>query len=608
MDHYTRILGTVPLFRHCTDRELSVLQKIGRFSSIRKGQTFDMKKISSFNVILDGVFEIEALGRTDIVYLAPGSFFGNVPFTENRLRGTIRAMVDSSLLLFPVEDLYRFFFISFKCLRGFIRIAERMGFELSGIAGRFTGSVTSVTSVFSMERGSGKTLLASALGIALGEKGRTIILDMSYGGESVFTLFEKKITSPISQKMEDDGSARAMVEDRVERVSDTLDLLNISHGSKVKVQGDILQPLLFVLSQDYRFVVMDVSNDDDDFRDSCFGVSDSIVCLVSQEKRKKEFYPIADAGLRDGQRVYYCLNEFHTKGAGSFSGGFIIDGIGASSKEGDGKAAILSRTGGIGRIRAELEKKRTAAVFESSYLDAAFIGGVLVTLRGRGVSFDLNYSSSLGHIVLALDSVSGGAEEFKKGFLSFFQEDRFNSFLDIGFPDGYLFRQAGISKFAEEFFGKIRIEELQCLLPVMLCDSSDGSRHLLSTGHLADTVAAAFLQYPLFDCREIAGRRLWSGFPEISVRAGDLFRTDTGEIYNISVQNSERLGFSGNRVLPMYGAYIRDFLQPKTSGRISELADRNLRISVSEHEMKGEKFLRIAEESANKLLKDIKKL
>ncbi|MBN1534000.1 MAG: hypothetical protein JXA20_15125 [Spirochaetes bacterium] len=607
MDVYTRILGSIPLFRHCNDEEIGSLMKLGRLSVIRKGQTFDLKKINSLNVVVEGIFEIEALGRTDIVYLAPGSFFGNVPFTDNRLRGTIRAMVDSTLMLFPHDELSRFFLLSFKCLRGFIRSVQKMGFEMTAAASRFTGKATSVITVYSGERGAGTTLLASALGLALGEKGKTIILDMSYGGDSVFTGFDRKITSPVSQKMEDDDTARALVEDRLEAVNGSLDILNIAHGSKVRVAGDILHPILFVLSQTYRYVVLDLSDDDAALRDSCFAVSDSILCLVTHARRKSAFYPLADSVLRNCQRVYYVVNAHHSKGTKSFAGGFIMDRVKASS-EGPSLQEALTKTDGIAGIRAAVEVRRRALVFESCYLNAAFMGGVLNSLRKHDTSFDLCYSSSLGYVVTALHHLCGDGEDFTRCYAEFFQEERFNSFLDITFPDGHLFRQGGISKFADEVCGKTRIEELQSLPAVMLGETRNGVRHVFSTGYCRDMVAASFLQHPIFEGREIAGKRFCSGFPGIRVRAEDLFRTDTGEVIYVSVSNSLAIGFPRGKLLPLFRDYMGTYLREGVPDSTGELADRSIQLDVSEKDLRPEKILRISEDLANKLLKDIRTL
>lgn len=604
MDVYRHMLRSVPLFRHCTDEEITALKEIGRFSSIKKGQTFDLRRISSFNVVIDGAFEIEALGRTDIVYLAPGSFFGNVPFTDNRLRGTIRAMVDSTLMLFSMEELYRFFLMSYRCLRGYLKIAERIGFDVNSAASRYISMSTSVIASFSMERQSGKTLFAAALARALSDKGKTVLLDLSYGGSSLFDRFDKKIRPPLSQIAEEGKAAQDLIRERLEPVSETLDLLNIAHGSKVRVKGDILQPILFVLSQQYRYVVMDLSDDDSELRDGCFALADSVFCLLANPREKGRYFPVVDAAMQNGQRVYYLLNEGRSKSVRDFAGGYLLERCerGGGTDE-TSFTETVAHSESMARVAGTVMEKRRAAVFASTYLDAAFYGGFLEGMKKRGLKFDIFYSSSLGYVVLALFHLSEDMDQFRKRFLELFSEDRFAGMLDVTFPSGHLFRKNGIARFAEEVAGRARLEELHSMAMVSLCDAETGKRRMLSTGQFSGVIAASMAQHPLFEGIPVSGRICHSGFPENPVRAEDLFRTDVDEVVYVSVNNVSRLRFDRGKVLPFYREYI-DHVLGKNGGDITcDVASRNYVITVAEDDMRGEKFLRLAEEAANKLLK-----
>ncbi|HQA53569.1 MAG TPA: hypothetical protein PK419_12030, partial [Spirochaetota bacterium] len=51
---------------------------------------------------------------------------------------------------------------------------------------------------------SGKTAVASNLARVLSGKGKTVILDLSYSGSSVFDVFNAKIMPPFSQKEENE--------------------------------------------------------------------------------------------------------------------------------------------------------------------------------------------------------------------------------------------------------------------------------------------------------------------------------------------------------------------------------------------------------------------
>ena len=174
MDIITKILRNVPLFRHCSEEEIQYLHKISRLSVIKKGQLFDLKKISSFNIVVNGIFEIEALGKTDIVYLSPGSFFGTIPFTENKHSGKIKAIVDSTMLLFKVEEIYKFFLIYYKCLRGYLKTISNMGFEISAIGNRYFGGDSKIISIYSPYSNSGKSFFSSLLGMSLKKNGKSI--------------------------------------------------------------------------------------------------------------------------------------------------------------------------------------------------------------------------------------------------------------------------------------------------------------------------------------------------------------------------------------------------------------------------------------------------
>ncbi|TFH43844.1 MAG: cyclic nucleotide-binding domain-containing protein, partial [Chrysiogenales bacterium] len=233
-------LSSIPLFRHFLDDEIARLQGIGRIASIKTGQQFDMKKVNSFNVVLSGSFEIESLGKTDVVYLAPGSFFGAVPFTDTRQAGKVRALVDSTLIMFGVEDMYRFFLMSYRCLRGYLKIIARMGLDVSEIGKDYFGGNTRIVTVYGPSPGSGKSFLASLLGAALRRSGKTLIMDLSFSGESLFNHFEKKVSAPLSHRMADGPALERMIAERMERVDDSLDLVNVAYGSRVRVNPDII--------------------------------------------------------------------------------------------------------------------------------------------------------------------------------------------------------------------------------------------------------------------------------------------------------------------------------------------------------------------------------
>ena len=88
------------------------------------------------------------------------------------------------------------------------------------------------------------------------------ILDLSLSGSSIFNFFEKKITSPLAHKEDDNPAVEKMIKQKIETIDENLDLINIAFGAKVKVNPDILSPILFILSKEYKYIILDITDHD----------------------------------------------------------------------------------------------------------------------------------------------------------------------------------------------------------------------------------------------------------------------------------------------------------------------------------------------------------
>ncbi len=606
IDVIGKIVRDVPLFRHCSESELAYLQKIAGVSVIKKGQFFDLKKINSFNIVVNGFFEIEALGRTDIVYLAPGSFFGTIPFTNNRHHGKIKAIVDSTLLLFSAEDLYRFFLGAYKGLRGYLKTISRMGFELSDIGSLYHNENSRITTVFSPERESGNTLLAALLGLSLRERGKTIILDCTYDGNSVFNFLGRKITTPLSQKQEDSPSMEQIIRERVEEVDKNLHLMNITFGSKVKADRNILSPVLFILSRHYSHILLDLSGTDDEFRDRALELSDTVFTVIRNRKVLPAAYTLFDRVLSGGQSVYYVINEQYAGTTRRFTGGLIMEKMNVTSGD-DPRQRLsdLADRGAVKDMAALASKRLRAMVLETNFLESIYLAGFFNALPESGMEADMLYTSSMSFVVAALYLAGGSRDDFTRTVTQLFSEEKLNRLMDITFPDEYIFKNNSIVKFATEAAGQNRMEAYTGSPVALLGRAGTRARRTFSTGYLRDMIAASFLMYPVFEDITIAGELYNSGYPELRVRIEDIFRTSADEILYVSVDNKSPLEFRHGRILKFYEKYIDLTARKPYADKISDLADRNLVIEVQEKDLRVEKILKQSEEFSARLLKDM---
>jgi hypothetical protein len=601
------ILSSIPLFRHCTDEEIRQLQNIGKLATVNQGHQFDIKKVSSFCVVVNGIFEIESMGRTDIVYLAPGSFFGAIPFSENRQTGKVRALLDSTLMILSAEEIYRFFLMSYKCLRGYLKIISRMGYEISEIGKKYSAGATRVITVYSPFPQSGKSFLASLLGAALKKNGKTVVLDMSFSGNSVFNFFEKKATAPLAHRTEDSPAFERLINEWMEHVSENLDLLNVTFGSKVKVNPDIMSPLLFMLSREYRYIVIDCGDDDPDLRNRVLALSDRIFTTVKNRKDTRQLYDIFDAGVKEGQRVYYIANEHFAGDVKDFTGGLVLPKFAAAADMGwHVRLEQIADSVELTSLVSLITGRRRAMVFETNLLSSIFYGGFFASLHKTGQTFDLMYTSSYGYIVLALYLLSGGEREFKKRMDQFFSPERLSKLLDITFPSDHVFKNDVVSKLAGEICGDNRLEMFREMPVAMLGRNGMEERRLFSTGYLRDITAASFCLYPIFEQVELMDGSYNSGYPDFMVRVEDLFRVDVDETVYVSVDNSMSMSYREGKPMSFFSNYLSCVEERAVEDKVSDLSDVSMVLEVSEKDVRLERMYDTSREIADKLLKKLK--
>jgi hypothetical protein len=588
MNHIKSLLKSIPFLLHLNNEEAEFFFKSGRLVSVKKGQLVDIKKTNSLNIVIDGIFEIESIANRDIVYLSPGSFFGFLPFIENRKKGNVKALVDSRIFVIGEDELYKLFLMSHKALRGYIKMIESLNFDISETGKKYFDLKGKVVTVFGRKTGSGKTLLSSLLGLSLSSE-KTIILDLSYSGRSLFDLFKQKMTVPLSEKDNERAAAESLLNDRIVKVNENLHLLNISFSARVKVDPAILGPILFILSREYKYIIADLSDSDEDLRNKVFEQTDFVFALTNSKKEMEEVQPVFDKQLKEGQRVFYVRNNFFSKESGQFYGGFIFNRCEGFSDGSD--ISILENyiaDGNLNNYCDAITSKNRAIVIQSAQHESVLLGSLMLELSRGGKKFDYIYSSSysyfLSGMLLLFDDYNTLNESMKK----FFSAGQFNKLFEITFPDKYIFKSGKILKYAMELAGSKRVEMFQSL-PLSYINSG-GVQRIFSTGSLHHLMAASLVSEPLCEPVEFADEKCSSGFPGNYVLPSHLLRTEAAEIFNITINNKEHLSFTDDK----YSSFFINYLEASDEQKMPqpEYMDQSkkLVLEVSENEFKFDKI------------------
>ncbi len=602
MEKVRDLLRTIPFLSHLTYEEHELFFKAGRTSTLKPGQFVDLKKSNSLNIVINGMFEIETIGNRDVVYLSPGSFFGFLPFTENRIKGNVRALSEAEIFIINEDDFYRFFLRSHKILRGYLRMIGNMGFDVNEPGKNYSSVRSRVISVFSATHGSGKSSLASLLPFALQDE-KVIVLDLSYGGKTVFDFLREHITVPLSVKDSGGDGAESVIRDRIVKHSENIHLLNISHSSRVKTDPEILKPVILYLSGKYKYIIADISNDDEGLRDEMFRLSDFIFALTDGKKDVDKMQKTFDAVIAEGQRVVYVRNSFINPERGAFVGGLILNKSELDLSSGPEVLDKFAAAGNLESFTSLITGKSRALVLPTSRFESILLCPLLAEMDKSSKKFDYIYSSSYSFFLAALFVLFENNGELKDNMRRFFSPEQTAKNLDITFPEKHIFSNNRILKYTSELASHARMEMFR---PLPLCSlETSGMSSIKSTGSMGKIMAASLASLHEYQGVNIGGCDYTSGFPWNSVNPSDLFRTVADDIYSVSVFNRESMNIQSGTYNEYYAASLRDMERLKPTDREYLEPGRNLILDVSESEYKFDKIYESTLKASQLLLNKI---
>lgn len=329
----SEIIKKITLFGHLKSNELAELLKVSKIRNIKKGEKLYFKDLDSLCVISRGdFFTVSSGAKNQINFLPEGAIIGDMPFASIHRRGFAQPLNDSEILFFKTEDIYKILIKSYKALRCHAKIIKRTGLPLQRHIEEILNNKTKLIAVYSSIRNSGKSFLSVYLAYSLSKPGRTIILDVSNKGSSVYEILNITPPEPFSRKLSD-TQAKSGIGDRIVNVDSNLDILNISYGGNMEVDPEIISPILFYLSQKYNYVIIDLSDFDNNLRDKVLGLSDVIFPVIIRDKDREPLYKFFDETLSDCQRVFYVANAHFAGEIKSLEGGFVLKKIESSGKD-----------------------------------------------------------------------------------------------------------------------------------------------------------------------------------------------------------------------------------------------------------------------------------
>ena len=474
-----KIISSNPFFSSLLFEESLMLSEKSQVHYLSKGDSLDLLGEKSVYFLDSGIMEsVSTAGKGESNFFNPGSFFGALPFSDVTPRGELRALSDVKLISLNNEDCINLFSISHKAMRGYIKAVKLLNYPLVRPAEKFSSVSAKVIAVCGSAK-SGKTLIASALARNLAEKGKTVILDLSYNGSSVFDNFNVKIMPPFSQKEQNEKqkSLSAVT------AADNLDLLNVSHGSMVKCDSSLISPILFSFSFSYNYIIMDISEYDEQLRNEAVKKSDYVIDILSEKRN----LPVT---VSDAQFVIPIR-----------TGNTIVNNPQVFTVEYSEHADIssISQADGIKKIIEIILKKRKALYLAPRSAQSIGYIPLLSSFYDCDPGFDAVFSTFFPYVLAGLFAVSAKRDQFVKSAMKLLNPSVLNSVFDINFPGRYLSSSKKIVKYMRDLFGESRIEQNKCLCVSHSFSELNNTEYFISSGELYLEASSSISIPPLFE-------------------------------------------------------------------------------------------------------------
>ena len=468
-----------PFFSSLLFEESLMLSQKAQIHYLAKGDELDLLGEKSVYFLDSGIMEsVSTAGKGESNFFNPGSFFGALPFSDVNPRGGLRALSDVKLISLNNDDCINLFSVSPKAMRGYIKAMKLLKYPLIKSAEKFSSVSAKVIAVCGGAE-SGKTITASALARALSEKGNVIILDLSYSGSSVFDVFKSKIIPPFSQKEEKEKQKSLSVV----HAADNIDLLNVSHGSVVKCDSTLISPILFSFSFSYNYIIMDISDSDEQLCGEAVKKADYVIDILSDKRR----IPVtaSDAQLVIPVKNISTVANYHN----------TVSITLPENKE----ISAFSSSDGIRKLAEIIYKKRKALYLAPRSAQSIGYIPFLSSFYDSNFSFDTVFSTFFPYVLSCLFAVSSKQDEFVKSALKLFNPSVLNSIFDINFPGEYLSSSKKIIKYMRDLFGEKRIEQNNLLCVSHAFSGVNGSEYFFSSGEMFMEASSSISMPPLFE-------------------------------------------------------------------------------------------------------------
>lgn len=444
--NYKDIIRNNNFFSHFSNDHLDEIIGNSEIISLEYNESIHIKNDDSLYFIISGLItEQDNIGRVNSVFYSNGSSLGALPFSLNKCNITLKSIDKSKILKIRNKTILNTFLNDFRLFQAYVKSLNETCTALNKTAEIYNKVNTKIITVFSDKEKTGKTTFASSLGLKLSQNYKTLLIDLSYKGKSVFECFNKIIHPPLSIK--EQNSNGIDFKNSIESINENLDLLNLLNTSNIKFSPKILSPLLFKLALKYNRIIIDCGFNKSEEVIEIFNQS-SVIINIDNEKNKN--YRIIDDNVNRFQKVINIefLEEFKNNNNNNFiklNKVYIKDEnitVIKTISDSDTMQNVVDRINMRNKVLYLLNRS-PEAIFYKHYLDKNEILS----------NYDIIYAEGYSLLIVSIYLLSKIKNiSFKKNIINAFKLERINSLLTPIFPESAIFTNEKFLKYNNELF------------------------------------------------------------------------------------------------------------------------------------------------------------
>lgn len=524
-----KALHSVPLCDGLPDRDLNLFANRGRLVEHRKGDlVFQQGDVpEAFYIILSGrlVISIQEAQRSSILaYLYGGDYFGEVALLTNEHHSaSARVMNDAVLMVIPRDDfleiLERVPTIALRLSQG---LSRRL--RLGNRPSRDAGQATQILTVHSAIPTAGKTTFAVTLAAYLARElsGRPIVLDMSSRGEVIATQLHGDSRLPMMRFDDIHFAIEQRLQNEILSHPLGFDLLNVGYTDASDAAERIVVPLLSVLAERYRFIIVDLQAGGGRTALKTLTQSDVIYVLTGGDEQSigavtdwlGELRRIAPEVSDRMQILCHAAGGSPIDQDEQLLGRIAVhlpeDSVltGRALSEELVRQLLVDRQSAYGRVVRQLARRLGGVQIGLALGSGAALGlahiGVLKVMERESVPIDLIAGSSIGALLAACWAVGHSAAELEQMALEFSgMRIVMSRLIDISFPWSGFIQGRKVMRFLDRLLDDKTFADAQMPLYVVATDLRSRQETVFTKGLLADAVRASISIAGIFEPAKI---------------------------------------------------------------------------------------------------------